>query len=147
MKTSQTRNFNGKIIPFDTYSTEILQRLEQVTTAEGVGHGYIIQTTTETDIIRHLHNFIQNNDCEVHGLRVSVIAGTTYFLTIPESYRRHFTYLVHCWDKAAVITEFSNLEEMFKIAAPITATRRLDKGRRPKSRLILSTAKNDKENA
>ncbi|NRH40653.1 hypothetical protein [Pseudomonas sp. MS15a(2019)] len=140
MKAVQIRNYNGKIIPFDSYDPQILQRLEQIITAEGVGYGFIIQPNTDADVTQLLRNF-ERNDCPVHALRISVVAGTVFIITIPESHRRHLSYRLHEVIDSEMITEFTDLDYMFKIAAPLTATRRLDKGRRPKSRLLLSATK------
>lgn len=143
MKPVQIRNYNGKIIPFDSYDPQILQRLEQITTAQGASFGFIIQATSVDNNVRKLlTNFVQNNGCELYGLAVSIIAGTQFFVTIPESHRRHLAHLLHDSAEDIDVTEFADLEMMFKMAAPLTATRRLDKGRRPKSRLLLSAAKN-----
>lgn len=142
MKTSQTRNFNGRIIPYDTYATEILQRLEKVVTAPDVGYGFIVQAENdEATVAKLLRNF-ERTGCEVHALKVSVQAGTVFVVTIPESHRRHLTYRLHESLDESLITEFSDLDMLFKLAAPLTSVRRLTKDSRTKSRLILSAAKN-----
>lgn len=141
MKPVQIRNYNGKVVPYDSYDAQILQRLEHVTTAQNVGYGFIIQSEDPDSTVRKLlDNFSRNNNVEVYGLAVANLVGTTFFVTVPESHFRQLSYLLH-EDDSLHITEYTDLEMMFKLAAPITATRRLHKGRRPKSRLLLAAAK------
>lgn len=140
MKASYIRAYNGRSVPLDHYSTDILERIEQV--AQSGTYGFLINASAEATVTKTLDHFSRDNSVDVHGVRVAVTGDrTVYVVTLPESHRRHLSYRLHDAFPESSIVEFEDTNTLFTQAAPYASIRNLCTGRRPKSRLLLAAAK------